>query len=144
MSSDEAKRILAEADKAKEERIEREDKEALEAKLKEEEEKAKQHLDAQVLQDQADEAAYDAFVKAQQQGGPERPPPVLRVGGTSFTWSGHPDANVRAPPEPTEFQDRTNQILEESEKDVQTAIDQRKVAIAVQTVIAQQLSLIHI
>ena len=138
MSSPEAQRILAEAEKAKQERIEREDREALEQKLQEEADRAKEHLDAQVLQDQADEAAYDEFVKAQQQEGGTRPPPTLTVGGTTFTWSGHPDADVRSGPEPTPIQDHANQLLEEANKTTQQMIDERKVAVAVQKVIERE------
>lgn len=143
MSSPEAQKILAEAEKAKQERIERENQEALEQRMQEEEERAREQLDAQVRQDQEDEAAYDAFVAAQQQGGADRPPPTLHVGGTTFTWSGHPDANVRSPPEPTAQENAVQQLLEESERTTQEMINNRKVAIAVQKVVEREMERIR-
>ena len=143
MSSPEALKILADAEKAKQERIERENKEELERLKKIEEEKAKEKLDEQVRQDQEDEAAWDAWVESQKNQEPERGPPTLTTGGTTFVWSGHPEANVRSPPVDTEFQNRVNQILEEQERTTQTMIESRQIAMAVQKVIAEQIAKIR-
>ena len=131
---------MAEAEKAKQERIERENQEELERRKKEEEERAREHLDEATRQSQEDEAAWDAWVESQKNQDAGRGPPTLHVGGTTFTWSGHPQSNVRAPPEPTAQEQAVQDILEENERTTQEMIDNRKVAMAVQRIVEQQIA----
>ena len=100
-------------------------------------------MDEQVRQDQEDEAAWDAWVESQKNQDADRGPPTLHVGGTTFTWSGHPESNVRAPPQPTEQEQAVQDLLEESERTTQEMIDNRKVAMAVQKIVEREIGKIR-
>ena len=81
--------------------VDRNDKDALKEKMKEEEEKAKKHLDDQVKQDQEDNQKFKDWVNENRNVPPEEKTPSITLSdGKKFVWSGAPGSGVRNPPRP--------------------------------------------